>query len=100
MALSALAGGSPATNTGDCCGVADWHPADIMAALRKADPSWTLSALSRAHGYSRNAVGEALRRPWPAVEAIIADALGVTPREIWPTRYDAAGTPRNARPIR
>lgn len=67
----------------------DWHPADVMAALRKTPERWSLRGLSLAHGYSANAVGEALRRPWPAVERIVADALGMEPWDIWPSRYTA-----------
>ena len=78
----------------------DWHPADIMAALRKTprEPGskrgWTLRALSHHHGYSANAVSEALRRPWPAVERLIADTLGMEPWDIWPSRYDRSHQPK------
>jgi Ner family transcriptional regulator len=76
----------------------DWHRAEVMAALRMTPEEWTLRELSLAHGYSGNAVGEALRRPWPAVERIIADALGMEPQEIWPSRYLPDGTPRQGVP--
>lgn len=84
----------------------DWHPADVMAALRKTRRSngrgWTLRALSLANGYSENAVGFTLRgHPWPAVEAIIASTIGVPAPEIWPSRYNTDGTPkrRTAHPL-
>jgi len=66
-------------------GKADWHPADVLAALKKRGK--TLSGLSRAHGYHATAAGKALKKPWPALEAIIAAELGMVPEEIWPGRY-------------
>lgn len=82
-------------------GKQDWHPADVMAALRKTTRRWTLRRLSLQRGYSENAVGIALTQPWPAVEAIIARELGLHPREIWPSRYNDDGTPkrRTAHPL-
>jgi Ner family transcriptional regulator len=74
---------------------ADWHPADVLAALKKRGHS--LAGLSVAHGYHPTAAGKALKRPWPALEAIIAAALGLAPPEIWPSRYDASGQPISAR---
>lgn len=76
----------------------DWHRYDVIAALRKTPNKWNLSSLSEAHNYSRNAASEALRRPWPAMEKVIADALGKTPQEIWPSRYNPDGTPRHGVP--
>ena len=73
----------------------DWHPEQIKAAVRMRGPS--LDALSRNHGYERSACRYALRRPWPAVEKIIADALGLSPQAIWPSRYDAKGLPLTRR---
>ena len=73
----------------------DWHPADVMAELRKTPQRWSLRRLSLFHGYSESAVGIAIRhKPWPAVERIIADALGVDPWEIWPSRYTSDHKPR------
>ena len=70
----------------------DWHPADIKAALAKA--SWSLNQLGIEHGYTRmSTLADALHRPYPKAERIIAKALGVKPQEIWPSRYDAAGKP-------
>ena len=64
----------------------DWHQADISAALKDKGPN--LSALSAANGYSRNGLRNALYRPYPKAEKIIAKAIGVEPKDIWPTRYD------------
>jgi Ner family transcriptional regulator len=69
----------------------DWHPADVLAALKKRGHS--LAGLSVANGYHPTAAGKALKQPWPAVEQIIAAALALTPQEIWPTRYDDLGRP-------
>lgn len=69
----------------------DWHPADVLAALKKR--GLTLAGLSIAHGYHPTAAGKALKRAWPAMEAIIAKELGVAPQQIWPSRYDYAGEP-------
>jgi Ner family transcriptional regulator len=64
---------------------ADWHPADVQAALKKRGHS--LAGLSAANGYHATAAGKALKRPWPAVETLIAEAIGVPPQQIWPSRY-------------
>lgn len=63
----------------------DWHPADVLAALKKRGK--TLAGLSVANGYHPTAAGKALKRRWPALEAIIADALELSPAQIWPSRY-------------
>jgi Ner family transcriptional regulator len=73
----------------------DWHPADVLAALKKRGQS--LAGLSVAHGYHPTAAGKALKRSWPAMEAIIAAALDLSPAHIWPTRYDAGGQPISVR---
>ena len=70
----------------------DWHPADIVAGLRKRGTS--LAAESRRHGLSSSTLANALTRPWPKGEKLIADALGISPEIIWPSRYfDEAGNP-------
>ena len=65
---------------------ADWHPADVLAALKKRGK--TLSGLSQAHGYHATAAGKALKKSWPAMEALIAAELGLAPADIWLGRYD------------
>jgi Ner family transcriptional regulator len=62
-----------------------WHPADVIAELRKKGTS--LAALSPASGLSSSTLANALTRPWPKGEFLIAEALGVHPSEIWPARY-------------
>lgn len=63
----------------------DWHPADIIAALRKRGT--TLSALSRSAGLSSSTLANVFSRPWPKGEWLVATALDVHPAEIWPSRY-------------
>ncbi|ENT3457467.1 helix-turn-helix domain-containing protein [Salmonella enterica] len=47
----------------------------------------TLRELSRQAGLSPDSLRNVFTRSWPRAERIIADALGVTPQEIWPSRY-------------
>jgi len=63
----------------------DWHPADIIAALRKKGT--TLAAVSRSAGLSSSTLSNALSRPWPKGEMLIGQAIGVQPALIWPSRY-------------
>jgi len=64
----------------------DWHRADIVAALHKQ--GWSLRKLSLQAGLSAGALNNALDRPWPKAERIIAAAIDVAPETIWPTRYE------------
>lgn len=63
----------------------DWHPADIIAALRKNGT--TLAAVSREAGLSSSTLANAISRPWPKGEWLIAQAINIHPAEIWPSRY-------------
>lgn len=80
----------------------DWHKADIKAALAKV--GWSLNQLGLAHGYTcKSALARALHAPYPRAERIIADAVGVKPEAIWPSRYNANGEsnrPRGRAPMR
>lgn len=77
----------------------DWHPADIIAALRKKGTS--LAAVSRAAGLSSSTLANALTRPWAKGEMLISDALGVHAATIWPSRYFDVQTRKPiARPMR
>jgi Ner family transcriptional regulator len=70
----------------------NWHPADVIAALKKQGTS--LAALSRRAGLSSSTLANALTRPWPKGELLIAQALEVSPEIIWPERYfDEKGNP-------
>ncbi|MEC5344237.1 helix-turn-helix transcriptional regulator [Brenneria populi] len=63
----------------------DWHPADIIAALKKRGTS--MAAVSRNAGLASSTLANALTKHWPKGERLIAEALGVAPAEIWPSRY-------------
>ncbi|HCM1983244.1 TPA: helix-turn-helix domain-containing protein [Salmonella enterica subsp. houtenae serovar 41:z36:-] len=63
----------------------DWHPADIIAGLKKRGTS--LSALSRQARLASSTLANALTRHWPKGERLIAEALDVAPEKIWPSRY-------------
>ncbi|KGA22311.1 regulator [Pectobacterium brasiliense] len=70
----------------------DWHPADIIASLRKQGT--TLSAISREAGLASSTLANALTRHWPKGERLIAEALNKRPEEIWPSRYQNTGRGR------
>lgn len=67
----------------------DWHRADIVAAVKKRGT--TLSAIARKAGLSPSTIRNALERPWPKGERLIAEAIGVQPSVIWPSRYQLRG---------
>lgn len=70
----------------------DWHPAEVVAAIRVK--GWSLRQLALINGYTNpNSLAVALRRPWPKAEALIAETIGEKPETIWPTRYDRHGKP-------
>ena len=70
----------------------DWHPAEVVAALRMK--GYSLRQLALLNGYGNaNSMTTALHRPYPLAEAIIAEALSLRAPEIWPTRYGPDGKP-------
>ena len=73
----------------------DWHREKIKAEIRMRGT--TLRALSLQHSPSMNSVAVALGRSWPKMESVVADFLGLHPKEIWPSRYDASGNPAAGR---
>lgn len=70
----------------------DWHPADIIAALHKRGTS--LARVSREAGLASSTLANALTRPWPKGEWLIAAALNVHPSDLWPSRYTDPAHPR------
>lgn len=70
----------------------DWHPADILAALKKRGTS--MAAVSRSAGLASSTLANALVRPWPKGEWLIANALSMHPSQIWPSRYANTTHPR------
>ncbi|WP_213989971.1 helix-turn-helix transcriptional regulator [Sodalis sp. dw_96] len=63
----------------------DWHPADIIAGVRKKGTS--LAAISRSAGLASSTLANTLTRHWPKGERLISEVLGKRPEEIWPSRY-------------
>jgi Ner family transcriptional regulator len=69
----------------------DWHPADVKAALHKK--GITLAGLAEAHGIKGSSnLSATFTRSLPTNEKRIADAIGVHPKVIWPSRYNADGS--------
>jgi Ner family transcriptional regulator len=70
-----------------------WSTARIKYEL--AERGHTLTSLAKANGYHHTAGSRVLRTAWPAMEAVIAGAIGVSAMEIWPDRYDPnTGVPK------
>lgn len=71
----------------------DWHPADIKAALHKK--GITLAGIAKACGMrDSSSLSSAFTRSYPRNEQRIAAALGLPVQDIWPSRYNADGTPK------
>ncbi|TCJ95925.1 Nlp family transcriptional regulator [Volucribacter psittacicida] len=47
----------------------------------------SLSKLSTNNGLAKTTLRNALDKSYPKGERIIADALGLEPKDIWPSRY-------------
>lgn len=75
----------------------DWHPADVVAALHKR--GITLRKLATQHSVSGEAVVKALRERNLPSEKRIADAIGISPQDIWPTRYNPDGSRTDLRKL-
>ncbi|AWX14240.1 DNA-binding protein [Mergibacter septicus] len=63
----------------------DWDKIDIIYHLNKRGLS--LSELSRRNNLNPRTLNNALYRSYPRAQEIIANAIGVHPSEIWPSRY-------------
>lgn len=63
----------------------DWHPETIKAEVHKRGLSFR--TLSVQAGYKKDSLKSVLRTPCRPYQQIIADALGVSPETIWPSRY-------------
>jgi Ner family transcriptional regulator len=48
----------------------------------------SMTAMAHCYGLHQSVIPRAIRVPYPKVERIIAKGLGVTPEEIWPSRYN------------
>ncbi|MGT0149760.1 helix-turn-helix domain-containing protein [Vibrio metschnikovii] len=63
-----------------------------MAPSRASSPllksaGLSVRQLSRDAGLGENTLANALRSPWLKGEKIIADAIDMTPEQLWPSRY-------------
>jgi Ner family transcriptional regulator len=54
----------------------------------------TLGTLAKLHNVDRTTTRKALGTPYPRMERVIADVLGLAPQQIWPERYEADGRPK------
>lgn len=72
-----------------------WHPADIVAAVRKNGSS--LVKVSADLGLTRSAASRALLLPHTRVNRAIAALIGVPAHELWPNWFDVAGRRIRAR---
>jgi Ner family transcriptional regulator len=81
-------------NRGEKVPRTDMHPADVMAALKKRGIS--MRKLSLRAGKNDSAVAQAVKNPVSSIpmELLVADALGMKPEKIWPSRYYPSGKPR------
>jgi len=69
----------------------DWHPADVKAALEKN--GWTIRGLADHYDVHPATIAQALRSKYRKSERRIANAIGVEPSTLWPSRYPRA-TPK------
>ena len=53
----------------------------------------TLAQIAKENGVDRHPLYNVFRAPYPRMELIVATALGYTPKEIFPERYDDDGLP-------
>lgn len=72
----------------------DWHPEDIKAAIRKRNV--TLTDLALANDLPEGSIRYAAHYPHFDGEMVIAEFLGLSPRQIWPSRFKPDGS-RNHR---
>ena len=63
----------------------DWHAADVKCALEKTGTN--LAKLARQNGVAPASLRNVFRVRCPKYERIVAEAIGVTPEQIWPSRY-------------
>lgn len=54
---------------------------------------FSLASLASRHGVARETLYQVRHKRYPRMERIIAESLGLSPRELWPERYDCDGLP-------
>ncbi|USS96821.1 helix-turn-helix domain-containing protein [Serratia symbiotica] len=72
---------------------ADRHPKIIKAEIHKRGLSFRTLSLNA--GYSRDSL-KASSAPLQALPTVVADALGIAPEVIWPSRYRTESYMRKA----
>lgn len=65
----------------------DWSRWKITGKIK--EKGLTMRGIARKAGIGQDTLKNALDRPWPKGERAIAEALGMTPEEIWPARYNS-----------
>jgi Ner family transcriptional regulator len=73
----------------------DWLWDEVLAALHSE--GLTLHALAKRHQVHVQAISCAQHKNSATTEARIAEALGILPQQIWPSRYNPDGTPCSRR---
>lgn len=73
----------------------DWPTWHIIGAIRETGTN--ITQLSMTLGYAESVLRQALYKPCPKYERLIAEHLGTTPQVIWPSRYHADGSPKSGR---
>lgn len=67
----------------------DATPEAIRYLLAKI--GWTFADVDRAYGLTSHTARKASRYPHIAGELALAEALGKSPRELWPSRFTESG---------
>ncbi|MFT4098467.1 MAG: helix-turn-helix domain-containing protein [Rhodoblastus sp.] len=70
------------------------HPADIVAAVKKAGTS--LRQLGLSGGFGESTLRAALHKQHPRAQRLIAQTIGKPLHEIWPQWFDVTGAPIRA----
>jgi Ner family transcriptional regulator len=65
------------------------HPADIVAAVKKAGTN--LRQLALKNGFGASTLRAALHKPHPRAQQLIAETIGRPVHEIWPQWFDRDG---------
>lgn len=73
----------------------DWHRADVIAAFKKRGTS--ITRVARELGMNDSYLMQALNKPYPKAERLLAQYLGLAPQTIWPSRYHQDGSPKSGR---
>ncbi|ECJ2353590.1 TPA: helix-turn-helix domain-containing protein [Salmonella enterica subsp. enterica serovar 28:e,h:z6] len=75
---------------GDLCALAHGRSGATKAPQRRRRShkrGLSFRSLSLQAGYSKDSLKSVLRTPCKAYQQIVADALGVEPETVWPSRY-------------